>query len=621
MVRSLVWPFTWSLLALLVAVACGGDDAGDGVPANAEAGSDVSTDVASSDAGTELIAPEASPDVEDGHPPFGATVEYGKRVEAFSASKYFTATGSGPQFGDGASAGILIYVPSVAASAQVIWTNARGAVGAGVGWMLELDVSNELVVVYLPSGAWSTGIDVDAAGYHVIALSQDGGTMSLSVDGSEPLTHAMPAYDAADGTSLSRIGIDDVGANPFVGGVLHLVALDRSAAPGELQAWSTSGYDNRFRLPASLELDPRAVFDWRADRDWDGAAATSTSQGSAPVTFDVIGLPTLTQVGEEVTLADTGSWQDNATNANVADTIRHNVFARQRIVTSDTSIAVEIESTIYPYFTTYACVGIYVNGRFVAAPTAKLASSRTTIDVALGAGTNKVVDIVEGVQAAPAGAPLGTFLRSIRTSPGGRAFPPVSAPGRRLVVYGDSIAVGGLADVPVEQSWPMLARVTYPGGVSVEAWGYRSLLDDPTATLAAQLVALARDVVTSGAKSIWLAIGTNDYGLGRQSAADFGARYGALIDAIHALDPSIQIYCQTPILRVAPASESANRFGSTLTDYRTQIATVVSTRAAFSTLVDGTAILAAGASYADGVHPSTAGHATYAAFVRATLGY
>jgi hypothetical protein len=77
----------------------------------------------------------------------------------------------------------------------------------------------------------------------------------------------------------------------------------------------------------------------------------------------------------------------------------------------------------------------------------------------------------------------------------------------------------------------------------------------------------------------------------------------------------VAIYCQTPLVR---SVESANGSGSTLGDYRTQIATAVSSRTAFATLVDGTAILTT-ADLDDGVHPTTAGHAAYAAYVGGVL--
>ena len=46
----------------------------------------------------------------------------------------------------------------------------------------------------------------------------------------------------------------------------------------------------------------------------------------------------------------------------------------------------------------------------------------------------------------------------------------------RVVVYGDSLAVGGKVDYPSTQAWPVLLRKHY--SVIVEAYGFRALYDD-----------------------------------------------------------------------------------------------------------------------------------------------
>jgi hypothetical protein len=90
-----------------------------------------------------------------------------------------------------------------------------------------------------------------------------------------------------------------------------------------------------------------------------------------------------------------------------------------------------------------------------------------------------------------------------------------------------------------------------------------------------------------------------------------------LLDDLHAALPALTIYCQTPIPR---SSEVANASGSTLGDYRTQIATAQSTRSSYCTLVNGSTFLTYPTNYADTVHPDTAGHLQHANAVRAVLG-
>ena len=104
-----------------------------------------------------------------------------------------------------------------------------------------------------------------------------------------------------------------------------------------------------------------------------------------------------------------------------------------------------------------------------------------------------------------------------------------------------------------------------------------------------------------------ITIGTNDYGLNKWNATDFGIAYAATLDALHSALPSAKIICQTPLVHI---SEVANGTGSTLGDHRTQIATVCNARS-WTTLVDGTQILTTSDLTGD-VHPSTSGHAKYA---------
>jgi lysophospholipase L1-like esterase len=182
---------------------------------------------------------------------------------------------------------------------------------------------------------------------------------------------------------------------------------------------------------------------------------------------------------------------------------------------------------------------------------------------------------------------------------------------RRIAVYGDSITAGGNAVLtfPTLGAWNIIASVTN-AEIQNDSWGNATLQDTLQATLVARMRTFRPD-------TIWLAIGTNDYGLADQSAANFQTDYAALLDAIHAACPQAWIYAQTPIPR---SPETANAFGDTLTAYRTAISTAVSTRTAYSSVVDGTAILLIGDTD-DNLHPSVAGHGKYATAIMSTLGF
>jgi lysophospholipase L1-like esterase len=244
-----------------------------------------------------------------------------------------------------------------------------------------------------------------------------------------------------------------------------------------------------------------------------------------------------------------------------------------------------------------------------------------TLTATLPAGSGKTVELVAGSQAFNTYPYiLGTYLRKATFNAAATKLTPT--PTNPLVCYGDSITIGANSSSPPGQAWPVLVRQAYAatGTTRVEGWGSRSLYDDAnTGTLRAALVAL---LTADSPAIIWIAIGTNDYGLNKWSAASFGTAYAALLDDLHTAAPSATIYCQSPIQRISPASEAANGSGSTLGNYRTQISTAVSTRSAYAVYVEGAAgaIVSDANMDTDGIHPKTAGQAQYAAFVETTLG-
>lgn len=287
------------------------------------------------------------------------------------------------------------------------------------------------------------------------------------------------------------------------------------------------------------------------------------------------------------------------------------VFAHADFTTTASLIRLSAYNTIRSTFGASTDLGVYIDGVYLgnAAPAADGASTHTIV-VPTG---NKTVSITNGMQSKPVATLLGTFLKTIE------ANAPLTqtnlTPANRLVIYGDSIASGHQGSPLTGSAWATKVRTSSGSdSVAVEAWGYRSLYDDcANGTLRAAFVSL---IAAYAPAKIWLAIGTNDYGLNKWSAASFGTAYAALLDDLHTALPSATIYCQTPILRT---TETANGSGSTLGDYRTQIGTAQSTRSAYATLVDGTAFMTT-ASLTDGVHPSTAGHALYATAVTTALG-
>jgi lysophospholipase L1-like esterase len=277
--------------------------------------------------------------------------------------------------------------------------------------------------------------------------------------------------------------------------------------------------------------------------------------------------------------------------------------------TSATSVDVDYVSTIQPSYGGFARISVDVDGAFYSSNICPAASGTLTISLPAGA---KRVQLSNGPQSFLNGSVIGTWVTDATFNAAATPVIPVKS---GVVVYGDSITIGQDASPIDQNAWGMLVRrAKTDHQFSFEAWGTRSMFDDTNSELLQdKFVSRIADFNPS---VIWLAIGTNDYGLNKWAAAAFGAAYAAILDKLHAAMPSAVIYAQTPLLR---ADEAANASGSTLGDYRTQIATAVSTRTSFATLVDGTAIMTT-ASLSDGVHPTTAGHLLYANYVKPILG-
>jgi lysophospholipase L1-like esterase len=288
-------------------------------------------------------------------------------------------------------------------------------------------------------------------------------------------------------------------------------------------------------------------------------------------------------------------------------------FAHADFTTTATSATVTTYNDLYDRFPQFAEVGVYVDGvwnQSIAIPSLGV----NTASITLPAGSKRVA-FVNGVQSLPNDFYFqgGFFVTDVKAN--ATLTPVTPSPTNRVVVYGDSILVGDACTTATKEAWPMLTRAAYyPNSLAVEGFGYRMLKTDClNSTLRAAFVA---KMTAYAPARIWLAIGTNDYGLSGWTAAAFGTAYAALLDDLHTALPSATIFCQTPIVR---ATETANSNGSTLGDYRSAISTAVSTRTGYATLVDGTAIVTL-SDLADGTHPTTAGHAKYATYVRGILG-
>lgn len=151
----------------------------------------------------------------------------------------------------------------------------------------------------------------------------------------------------------------------------------------------------------------------------------------------------------------------------------------------------------------------------------------------------------------------------------------------RVLIYSDSLALGGEVDIASREAWPILLREQFV--VSLEAYGYRTLFDDASAL--ADRKNFVSGVRLFSPDYIWMAIGTNDYAFGVWAPQDFGSAYALLLDALHEALPGAIIFAQSPIRRV---NESIEVSGYTLEDFRKEIEYACKSRMEWCMFVDGT---------------------------------
>lgn len=276
--------------------------------------------------------------------------------------------------------------------------------------------------------------------------------------------------------------------------------------------------------------------------------------------------------------------------------------------TDATSLIVDVSNTVPREFSAFADISIE-NGTVI--KTYKVNPGESTIIHSMPPG-KKQVRITSGGQIRFNSEIAGVFINKITFN--GSAMS-VKQEGKQILVYGDSITVGGNVDNLSAEAWPVLLRKHFP--VIVEAYGYGTLYDD-TATAEARSKFVSK-ISAWAPDYIWLAIGTNDYGFEKWSAWEFGEAYAATLDAIRLSNPRVLVFAQSPILR---ADESPNSFGDNLGKYRQQIASACSSRPDWCVFVDGTdpAFPQPGELDKDGIHLTTKSSMEYAEAVLNILG-
>jgi lysophospholipase L1-like esterase len=245
-----------------------------------------------------------------------------------------------------------------------------------------------------------------------------------------------------------------------------------------------------------------------------------------------------------------------------------------------------------------ATVQVYVNGQFQ--QQAVFTGSQASVQrVTLSGAGNKTVRLREGSQyrEQDQGQIYYNSITKLVSDASITALAPL-ATANRTVIIGDSITVSTGASNERE-GWTMLVRDELNETFVTDSYGFRSWarsLNTPELR-AAQVNRVLGVLNGATRKRAYFALGTNDisFSVAPEEAAGYA---GAIVDALHAADPTILIYIQTPILRTD---------GKDITAMRNALADLVASRR-WLLLADATGWLNS-SHIADGVHPNTPGHA------------
>ncbi len=230
--------------------------------------------------------------------------------------------------------------------------------------------------------------------------------------------------------------------------------------------------------------------------------------------------------------------------------------------------------------------------------------------VTLPAGM-KTVSFVGGPQMAGSAsdAPNGVYLRAVYLPKKGSTQiirPPAAA--RRAVIYTDSLGTSletATTSGHYRGLMPLVFRQLFPGSVRVEGWGSRALYDDANAVNggSASLDRLVDHILEDNPTDFIDLIGTNDYGLQRQSSTNFGIMIGRLYDKLIARSPNIRIWSVGMFTRASEVQLNAADGGwGTLGAYRTAKQTEAAKRRNCYYIDGSVANASSGDNGADGIH-------------------
>jgi lysophospholipase L1-like esterase len=228
------------------------------------------------------------------------------------------------------------------------------------------------------------------------------------------------------------------------------------------------------------------------------------------------------------------------------------------------------------------------------------------VPLSLPPGENKIT-VINSMQSncSWGGIPKNYIIRSIFSDAPLYLIQSCESLKKRMVIYGDSIAAGGNADIPGIHAWGTLLRQKYD--IAFEASGWKRLQDD-----ASKLPETVKRIASYQPEIVWLAIGVNDFqGPDPMNTDRFTKTYKGILNLLHEYLPDAVIIAQSPI--VMANANNRNVVGHNLNDYRIAIKNAAADYP-WCHYVNGTNILKL-SDLADGVHPNTASMAKYANWV------
>jgi hypothetical protein len=275
-----------------------------------------------------------------------------------------------------------------------------------------------------------------------------------------------------------------------------------------------------------------------------------------------------------------------------------NPFSRKKLTTNADRLIITAISTLASQTTYKKWAGINVNVDGTNNLLLFTTSQKNRI-LKLPVG-EKNLEITEGLTSKPTTEILGTYINNIKLD---SSFSEIQENiTEKIVFLVDSIGVGANSTNPAAQSFTTLFRTAID--TSVLGYGFARLANfAANSTLINDTVAKIQALLSNATtKKLYIELGTNDYGLDTLAAVTFLTYYADLIDAVHAADSTIHVYCQSPFTRGSEASLMA--------DYRTGIQALCTTRTGWTTYIHGPSVVAFNLTNfdADNVHLTTVGH-------------